>query len=273
MAVVPNNAVEVDSISESHVRYSICTLMSNPEEYSEMVQSFQEAGFDNTFCEYLYIDNSKTNKYDAYKGLNKFLSLAKGKYIILCHQDILLNYDNLEVLEKRIEEMNKLDESWAVLGNAGAVGIKHIVLRITEPNGVLHKAGNPPKKVLSLDENFLIVKKKSNLGVSVDLNGFHLYGTDICLQSIARGFSAYVINFNLLHKSKGNADEKFFQLKKDFIAKYLDAWKGRYIQTTITKFYISGSPFLNLFFNSRLLMFLSRKYYKRKFKKETIIID
>lgn len=273
MSDFPNTAVDIDNIPESHLRYSICTLMSNPQEYAEMVESFQHAGFKNDFCEYIYIDNSKANKYDAYKGLNKCLTISKGKYIILCHQDILLSYDRIDVLEQRIAEIDKLDNNWAVLGNAGAVGIKHIVLRITEPDGILHKAGNPPQRVSSLDENFMVIQREANLGFSSDLNGFHLYGTDICLQAIARGYSAYVINFNLLHKSKGNADEKFFRIKEAFIAKYLTAWRGRYIQTTITKFYISGSVVSNYLFSSKLMMFLSRKYYKRKFKKATKIID
>ncbi|HEY0896855.1 MAG TPA: hypothetical protein VGE15_09920, partial [Sphingobacteriaceae bacterium] len=66
-------------------RYSVCTLVTRLSEYYEMVGSFIEAGFSKDQCEYLYIDNSSENTYDAFGGLNRFLQEAKGKYIILCH--------------------------------------------------------------------------------------------------------------------------------------------------------------------------------------------
>src|ERR1700677_522958 len=124
-------ATEIDSLPKTKLRYSICTLMSKPQEYEEMVDSFLKAGFSKDFCEYIYIDNSTTNKYDAFARLNKFLLEAKGEYIILCHQDILLNYDDLTVLEKRIDEINSIDPNWAVIGNAGARNIKDIIFKIT----------------------------------------------------------------------------------------------------------------------------------------------
>ena len=56
-----------------------------------MLQSFFSQGFDEEICEFIYIDNSTQNTFEAYAGLNRFLREAKGKYIIICHQDILLN--------------------------------------------------------------------------------------------------------------------------------------------------------------------------------------
>jgi hypothetical protein len=264
---------EIDSIENFEFEYSICTLVSNKTEYSEMLDSFAKAGFDTKSCEYIYIDNTTNNKYDAYQGLNKFINKAKGKYIILCHQDILLNFDNREVLEKRIQEISNLDKNWAVIGNAGAVGIKHVVFRITEPEAGLQKAGNPPKKVISIDENFMLLKNEANLGLSSDLYGFHFYGTDLCIQADSKGYSSYVVNFNLLHKSKGNADFRFFKLKDEFINKYLKAWRGRYMQTTITKFYLSGSRLENWFYSTKIMLFLSRKYFKNLHREASRITD
>ena len=260
-------AIEIDSILPSSIKYSICTLMSNPEEYAEMMQSFINAGFETSFCEYLYIDNSQQNKYDAYAGLNKFLTLAKGTYIVICHQDILVNYDRIDVLEQRISEMDILDNNWAVLGNAGAGGIKNIVYKLTNQLGELYSRGSVPQQVLSLDENFLLIKKAANLSFSKNLCGFHFYGTDICLIAKVLGYTTYVFDFNIIHKSEGKVDPSFERIKNDLIQKYITAFDGRYIQTTMTNFYISGSRFENFFFELKVVRFFARQYFKFKFRK------
>lgn len=260
----PISATEIGTKEESSYRYSICTLVSKPDEYREMLNSFQTAGFEKSFTEYLYIDNTRSNKYDGFSGLNKFLLEAQGKYIILCHQDILLCYDNLEVLEQRIKEIEELDPDWAIISNAGAVDIKNIVLKVTEPDGKIYTSGNFPSRVKSVDESFILVRREANLALSRDLSGFHLYGTDICIIAKILGFNSYVVNFNILHKSKGNVDQNFHDIKNDLIRKYISAFSGRYIQTTNTKFFISDSRYKNLFFNSRFMMFWARQYYKNK---------
>src|SRR6185437_1409186 len=167
------------------------------------------------FCEYLYIDNSTQNKYDAYAGLNKFLLEAKGKYVILCHQDILLNYDNIDVLEQRIKEIDNLDPNWAILANAGARNIKDIIFKITEDDLVTKQSGKTPARVKSVDENFMLVKRSANLALSANIKGFHLYGADICIIAGVLGYSAYVVEFNLLHKSRGVVDHRFKAIEKE----------------------------------------------------------
>ncbi len=268
MNLTSTTAIEIDSIAKSSIRYSICTLVSNPEEYAEMVQSFIDAGFDTSFCEYLYIDNSKHNKYDAYAGLNKFLTLAQGTYIIICHQDILLNYDRIEVLEQRISEMDTLDKKWAVLGNAGAAGIKNIVYKLYNKVGELESRGTVPSKVISLDENFMLVKHSSNLAVSFNLQGFHLYATELCIIAEILGYSTYVIDFAITHKSKGNVDNSFFKIQSSLQEKYRKNFRGRYIRTTITEFYLSNNRFARIFFENKLIKFFMYQYYKIKYRRK-----
>ena len=55
-----------------------------------MVESFRTAGFTAGDTEFLYVDNSDQNALDAFAAYNLFLRVAKGRYIILCHQDIIL---------------------------------------------------------------------------------------------------------------------------------------------------------------------------------------
>ncbi len=81
---------DITEIRLSEIRYSICTFMTRHSQYNEMVESFVSHGFSYDDCEYLYIDNSQTNRIDAFAGINKFLTIARGIYIVFCHQDLLL---------------------------------------------------------------------------------------------------------------------------------------------------------------------------------------
>jgi hypothetical protein len=253
---------EIDTVKKHSFKFSICTLVTNQEEYNEMVDSFKKAGFDEKFCEYIFIDNSKKNKYDAYKGINRFLSLAQGEYIIICHQDVLLNFDKIEKLEKCIEEMNQKDLNWGLLGNAGGMHYKRNASKIANGAGKIHEEGPLPAQVSSLDENFILVKKEANLSLSHDLSGFHLYGADMCLIARVIGYKAYVIDFLLTHKSYGNADRSFYDLRTLFIKKYKTAFQGIFIQTTITKFFISGSSLKSSVYNTKLVQKLVNLYWK-----------
>jgi glycosyltransferase involved in cell wall biosynthesis len=242
--------------------FSICTLVTDTAEYAEMCESFFKSGFTENISEYIYIDNSKSNTFGAYAGLNRFLREAKGKYIILCHQDILLHRHNIVDLRARIEEISNADPTWAVLGNAGSINIKYRAVHIIQGSGKETHEQYLPIRTATLDENFIIVKRNANLALSSDIEGFHFYGTDICLIADVLGYSSYVIDFKLLHKSDGNADEKFYLLKRKLISKYGRAFRSRFIGTTITRFYISGNSLLNKLFNTRVVLFLARQYYK-----------
>ena len=242
--------------------FSVCTLVTNGVEYQEMLQSFFSQGFDEEICEFIYIDNSTQNTFEAYAGLNRFLREAKGKYIIICHQDILLNEHGRTHLLDKIREIEKADPKWAVLGNAGGVNIKHRGLHLTNQSGKEWHEPDLPLRTQTLDENFIVVKKSANLSLSADLQGFHFYGADICLVADMLGYNCYVIDFKLIHKSDGNDDERFYQLKKQFIKKYRRAFRSRFISTTITRFYLSGNRLLSALGNTGLVLFIARQYYK-----------
>jgi len=247
---------------EDQYDFSICTLVTRENEYSEMIESFVEKGFTKDRCEYLHINNSSGKGLDAYKGLNLFLQTAKGKYIIICHQDILLLEHGYEHLTQKISEINLLDENWGILANAGGLNYKWVAVNITTGKGRVFKEAELPLKCSTIDENFFIVKKSANIALSNNLKGFHMYGTDICLIADILGYSSYVIDFHLLHKSDGNADAVFYQNKKQLIDKYNHAFRSRYMATTCTKLFISGSSATYWFFNSKLVKFFVRKYNK-----------
>lgn len=253
---------EIDSVQSSSILFSICTLVTDQKEYGEMLDSFKAAGFLEDRCEFLYANNTNQNNYDAYAGIKKFLSIAKGRYVILCHQDICLNKDNYQKLVKCIDEMDTNYPDWGILGNAGGLHIKKNIYRISYPDGTTFNDKPFPRKVKTLDENFLILKKEANIGISNNLKGYHLYGTDLCLIAGVLGYECYVIDFLITHKSYGNPDKSFQELKEQLIHKYQKALKGGYFRTTITIIYLSGSKIKTLLFNKKWTISLSKFFFK-----------
>lgn len=246
-------------------QYSICTMVTNTDEYSEMKDSFINAGFNSDECQFICADNTQTNQFDAYKAINRFLKEAKGKYIIICHQDILIDHDDQSVLEKRINEINDIDPKWAILGNAGASDLYTFCMVITE-NGKLFRMGSFPTRVSSLDENFLLIKAEANLGVSHDLSGFHLYGTDMCLIAECMGRNSYAIDFNITHKSSGRMNASFYEISEKLQKKYSRFFRGRYIKTTITRFYLGAGPIWSTVMNLGIVKNMVRIVYKIRYK-------
>lgn len=250
--------INIDTLTGGKL-FSICSLVTNIDEYHEMVASFQSAGFTEEISEFLYADNSNGNKYDGFKGIKTFLTKATGKYIIICHQDILLSYDKIDTLMKCIEELNHLDPNWAIAGNAGYNGLTQKAMRISDPYEMNASKGNFPAPVQSLDENFLVLRKDANLSISNDLTGFHFYGVDLCIIANILGYNAYVIDFHLYHKSAGNCNESFFTAKSQLIAKYQKSLATKTIRTTCSPLFLSSSKCLNFLCNKKIMISFQKR--------------
>ncbi|MEQ9408301.1 MAG: hypothetical protein RIK87_11270 [Fuerstiella sp.] len=260
-------AREIALQARSAVRYSICTLVTKPNEYSALQQSFLEAGFREDICEFLYIDNSEVNQCDAFAAVNRFLQEARGQFVILCHQDIRLHDDRIDDMERVIAQVTQLDPQWGVLGNAGGVAPGQLAIRITDPKGVNTANGPFPTHVDALDENFMIVRRAANLGVSGDLAGFHFYGTDLCIIADILGYRSYVIDFHLHHlggestnkgKTKNSFHSSYPKIRRALTQKYRRAFRPRWIQNTGTILYLSGSRFRHWLLNGRTAVNLAK---------------
>lgn len=255
-------SIAVSNTYNPAIAFSICTLVTRKAQYEELLASFVAAGFDTDSCEYLYADNSQSNQWDAYAGLNRLITAATGKYIILCHQDILVRYDKREQLERQIRFLDTEDPNWAILSNTGAADLKRVVYKLTTIGDEYQERGTLPCRVLSVDEHFILLKKEANLGFSKGLKGFHLYGADLCIQAALRGYTAWAVDFHLYHDSKGSPDASFDLLKQQLKANYQEVLKPRFIRTTITKMYLSGNSLRNTLYNTRLVFFCVKQYQK-----------
>lgn len=275
------DSIDVDSLEvDVHPKYSICTLLTDVEQYRGALTSFRAAGFVEPDCEFLYIDNTVANKYDGYSGVNKFFQVARGDYIILCHQDLILHKDTRSKLDEIIDEMNDAYPDWALLGNAGGSVPGQQTYHLTEYTGKDEhhmKRGSFPTEVRSLDENFIVVNGSTNLSASNDLNGFHMYGTDLCMIARVLGYSAYVVDFHLWHLGGASIKTPVTDgahvissldvNKASLISKYQRVFSGRYIQTTCTTFYVSGSKFKNYLYNRKKFFSIEKRLYRWNIKK------
>ncbi len=60
-----------------------------------------------------------------------------------------------------------------------------------------------PLPARTLDEFVLVVRKSSGLRFDERLPGFHLYGTDICLQAEAHHLGSYILSAFCIHNANG----------------------------------------------------------------------
>lgn len=251
-----NNVKILSPIPETEkFHFSICSIVANPEEYQLMKDSFVAKGFTDD-CEYIIADNSAGNQFDAYQAIARFIKTANGRYIIVVHQDVRC-IDERAQLENCLQELTNKDKAWAVCGNAGAKGYHDAVVHITGTR-MRETYEGLPVKVNSLDENFLVLNAHSNISISWDLSGYHLYGTDICIVAQVLGHTCYVIPFMVLHLSEGNVED----LKKyvpGFVQRYGDKLNFGYIQTTCTKFFLGRSARKNKWLNSPFIFFLIKQ--------------
>lgn len=247
----PVNASSI--VATNHIRYSICTLVTRPSQYAEMLESFRARGFAGPDVEYIYLDNAKSNQYDAYSGINLFLSIARGKYIIVCHQDILLLDDDMKALDAVLADLESKDPNWAVCGNAGGIHPGRLALRISDPYGEDSRTDNYPVRVDSLDENFIVIRRDANLSLSRDLTGFHMYGADICIIADVLGWTSYVVDFHLRHLSPGTKDRTLMESRAALIRKYSRAFRPRWVTTTCVSFLLGAGEAVGGVVNSRLI--------------------
>lgn len=227
-----------------------------------MLASFRSRGFDGDDCEFLWVDNSRGNAQDAFAAYNTFLLEARGQYIILCHQDVLLLESGRRELDALLSELTAIDPTWGVCGNAGVTADHLSVIRISDPHGENQQEGGPfPRRVAALDENFMVVRRDRNLAVSHDLEGFHFYGPDLCLFAEMLGCTVYVIDFHLRHNSAGKTDASFRLLRSAFAAKYRHFFRPRWMPVaTKWSVYISPSPTRVLLMRG---LFVANKLVKR----------
>ncbi|WP_425072279.1 hypothetical protein [Sagittula sp. S175] len=223
------------------VEFTFATLVADWDRYADCLNSFAERGFTAQNTEFLAFDNSEGNRADGFSWLRATLAQARGRYIVFCHDDVEA-LDDFETLTGVLEHLETHDDRWMIAGNAGQRPAlfdngkrKHTRVRyLSHKPGKLDFKGSLPERVESLDENFFVLRRDRAPVGSIDLDGFHFYGPDLCLNAEIMGGHAYVVPFAVWHKSKGSYAEAFLDARDRFRAKFARFFPGRVYRSTTT---------------------------------------
>lgn len=136
---------------------------------------------------------------------NRALDEATGDVVLFVHQDVYLPPGWLSRLLWALQQLEVSDPDWGVLGVCGitANGELRSWVYSSGLGQVLGKPFPAPHQVRTLDEVLLVIRRSSGLRFDEGLDGFHMYGTDICLEAEKRGLSNYAVPCFIFHNSNG----------------------------------------------------------------------
>jgi len=212
------------------MKISFVTCVNDFELYEKCVVSSIEKRAVSHEIELIPIDNT-TSKYSAPQALNLGLDKGKGEIIVYCHQDVVFPPNWLEMLQDQIAKVDELQEEWGVLGTFGISLKGRYVGNVCDPHNNMPSI-DLPCQVQSLDEHCLIIRRDSGLSFDENLAGFHCYGTDLCLQAMAKRMNNYAIDARLTHLSPGNKDSSFYEMAGLLEKKWQSIRNNRYIIKT-----------------------------------------
>jgi hypothetical protein len=176
----------------------------------------------------------------AYNGA---IDAADSDIVVLAHQDVYLPPGWLGAMSRSLEWLEMHEIEWGVLGVCGLNQTGNWVGHVF-CTGLMCPIGGPfaePAGARTLDELLLIVRKPSGLRFDEALPGYHLYGTDICLEAAAMGLSNFAIPAFCIHNTNG-----YGMLPRDFWNNYLmlrKKWRSELpIKTPCTEITGFGLP-------------------------------
>lgn len=147
----------------------------------------------------------QTGYSSAAKAYNVGIEKAKTDLVILVHQDVYLPEGWIAAVERAYCVLAETDPIWGVMGVWGGTTGDDLPGFMYWPgvDGVAGRLFQGVLEVSTLDEVVLIVRKSSDLRFDEQLPGYHMYGTDICLEARRRGMRCYSIPAFCIHNTNG----------------------------------------------------------------------
>jgi hypothetical protein len=141
----------------------------------------------------------------ASKAYNEGIAEATNEILVFAHTDVYLPKGWLTTLASHLKALTRVDPNWGVLGICGISLAGEIVghLYSTGSQVTFGKPFDKPVETVSLDEVLLVIRRSSGVRFDENLRGFHLYGTDLCLEARRRGLKSYIISAFCIHNSNG----------------------------------------------------------------------
>lgn len=187
------------------------SAISHPKGWSLVVASNDERVLESTLLASPAIDDRcqvliKRGFRSAAAAYNSGLRHAAHDIVVFAHQDVYLPGTWVSDLESALNYLTDKDPNWGVLGVFGVASGSDRRVGYCYSTGLKKVLGQPftaPIRAESLDELLLVVRKSSGLRYDDSLPGFHLYGTDMCLQAKHRQLNSYIIPAFCIHNSIG----------------------------------------------------------------------
>jgi len=181
----------------------------------------------NVAYEIIHIDNS-SNRYSISSAYNKGIAESKYPYLCFVHEDVKFHskgWGNSVVAYFQQPKtgilglagrdfVTRVPASWKVSLDSVNI-IQSYNSKKRSKTRLLPKNFNDTyRSVVLLDGVFLCMKRELTQQIKFDeeLNGFHGYDFDICIQATVAGYSNHVLyDISLEHFSKGNADASYYR--------------------------------------------------------------
>jgi hypothetical protein len=223
----------------------IFTFVTDRDGYSQMRHSFELAGFTPEQASFTELTGTgQSGEPEPYSTITRLVADLSEPFFILCHQDLRLDQGHrIDDLIGAVRDLEERDDRWAVAGNAGGTKALRVVRSLADPHGGPTDT-RFPARVHSLDENFLVIRTGTELSCSPQLSGFHLYGTDLCLNALDQGRQPYVIDFRVRHLSRGTRDAGYARARDRLVAHWGSRFVACYVRTTIEVLFLSRLGFL-----------------------------
>jgi GT2 family glycosyltransferase len=145
----------------------------------------------------------QTGYASAASAYNDAIQRAKTDLLVFIHQDVYLPEGWFASVRKALDLLYLVDPDWGVAGVWGVTkeGGPAGYINWTGARGAVGKPFDGVLEVEALDEIVLIIRKSSGLRFDGQLPGFHMYGTDLCLEARRHEMKCYAINAFCIHNT------------------------------------------------------------------------
>lgn len=166
------------------------------------------------------IDNTSNIHYKSLaSAINAGIKKSENDIIVIIHEDVYLPVNWHSRLEVILNNLEKNDNNWGIIGPAGLSFKNTMIGHFSDPrtycNNLSSKLGF--EEVYTLDEHLMIIKKSSGLELDEKIPGIHGIGIDLKYQAKQNGMKTYVIDAPSVHKyknSKGDIIYNYYQSDK-----------------------------------------------------------
>ncbi len=131
------------------------------------------------------------------------IAQASHELVIVIHEDVLLPRGWQNYFEKSLSNLEQHDPDWAVLGSVGWIEDTVIFGHWKDPRNNMNSFMEHPNsfvEAIRLDEQILIMQKKTLPALDPELPGIHHIGRGLLESAREQGYSSYIIDAPTIHK-------------------------------------------------------------------------